>query len=163
MVNSPVKMRCDSCFTFREESVVSAPRMEAPPKQSLHWQKAVIWLSLGFVTIIVLTWCDAIFDFAHFLTGSTQQSEHASETALKTVIILMLWVLSAYKVYRVVSRLSYLENFVHLCAWCRRIERDSRWLTLEEHFLKNTGQSVSHGMCPECAQRMRGQKQPDAA
>lgn len=129
-----------------------------PPKQSLYWQKALIWLSLGFLTIIILTWLDAVFDFAHYVAGSELQTEHASETAIKTVVILMLWILSAYKVYQIVSRLSYLESFVHLCAWCRRIEKDNEWLSLEEHISRSGGQSVSHGVCPECAQKMRAER-----
>jgi hypothetical protein len=130
------------------------PAMIAPPKQSLHWHRAVLWLSIGFLTIIVLTWLDAIFDFAHYIVGSPIQTENARETAIKTVVILMLWILSAYKVYQIVSRLSYLENFVHLCAWCRRIEKDNEWLSLEEHLAKTGSQAVSHGVCPDCAKKV---------
>ena len=132
--------------------------MTPPPQSALHWQKAIFWLSMGFVTILVLTWADAFFDFANFLAGSPQQPENATETAIKTVVILMLWIFSAYKVYRIVSRLSYLENFVHLCAWCKRIEQNNEWLSLEEHFMKSSGQSVSHGMCPECAAKVKAKK-----
>jgi hypothetical protein len=130
----------------------------APPKQTVHWQKALMWLSIGFLTIIILTWLDAIFDFAHYISGSPLQTENARETAIKTVIILMLWILSAYKVYQIVSRLSYLENFVHLCAWCRRIEKDNEWLSLEEHLSRSGGQTVSHGICPECAKKVRSSR-----
>jgi hypothetical protein len=138
--------------------------MTPEPQKSLHWQKAVLWLSLGFLTMIVLTWLDGIFDFARYLTGSPQQSANAREIAIKTVVILMLWILSAYKVYRIVSRLSYLENFVHLCAWCKRIEQDHQWLSLEDHFLKSPGQTVSHGLCPDCAQKMKNERaQPKGA
>jgi hypothetical protein len=132
--------------------------MIPPPKQPVHWRKALLWLSMGFITIIILTWLDAIFDFAHYLVGSELQTEHAGETAIKTVVILMLWILSAYKVYQIVSRLSYLESFVHLCAWCRRIEKDNQWLSLEEHLERSSGQSVSHGLCPDCAERIRADR-----
>ena len=130
----------------------------APPKQTVHWQRALLWLSLGFLTIIILTWLDAIFDFAHYISDSPLQTENSRETAIKTVVILMLWILSAYKVYQIVSRLSYLENFVHLCAWCRRIEKDNQWLSLEEHLAKSGGQTVSHGICPECAKQVRASR-----
>ena len=125
-----------------------------PPKQSVYWQKAVIWLSLGFLTIIVLTWLDAVFDFAHYIVGSEFQTERAGDTAIETVVILMLWILSAYKVYQIVSRLSYLESFVHMCAWCRRIEKDNEWLSLEQHLERSGGQAVSHGVCPDCSKEM---------
>jgi hypothetical protein len=69
----------------------------------------------------------------------------------------LLWMFSAYKIYLVVSRLSYLESFLHVCAWCRKIEYNSRWLSLEAHFTQKTGGQVSHGICPECSAKVIGQ------
>jgi hypothetical protein len=67
--------------------------------------------------------------------------------------------LSAYKTYLVVSRLSYLESFLHVCAWCRKIEYNDRWLSLEAHFEQKTGGTVSHGICPECSKQVLHQAQ----
>jgi hypothetical protein len=125
-----------------------------PPKQSLYWQKALLWQSLGFLIIIVLTWSDAMFDLAHAVLGLHAQNPDLNRTAMVTVIILLLWIVSAYKTYRVVSRLSYLESFLHVCAWCRKIEHKDQWLSLEEHFVQKTGRKPSHGICPECSKRM---------
>ena len=133
--------------------------MTTPPKQSVHWHQAVLWLSLGFLTIIVLTWLDAMFDFAHYISGSPLQTMNAQETAAKTVVILLLWIFAAYKIYQIASRLSYLEYFVHLCAWCRRIEHNNEWLSLEEHIHKSGKQEVSHGVCPDCKQKMLASSQ----
>jgi len=125
-----------------------------PPKQSVYWQKALLWQSLGFLIIVVLTWSDALFDLAHAIFGLPHREEDLNRTMITTVVIVFLWMLSAYKVYRVVSRLSYLESFLHVCAWCRRIEYKDRWLSLEAHFTEKTGRSPSHGICPECSEKM---------
>ena len=46
------------------------PRIQAPPpKQLVYWQKALLWQSLGFLIVVVLTWSDAIFDLAHVILG----------------------------------------------------------------------------------------------
>src|SRR5262245_3751953 len=124
-----------------------------PPRQMLQWQKAVLWHALGFLMLLVLTWCDAIFDLMHYLGGYPPREANIGEVALKTGVILILWIASAYKLYRIVSRLSYLEKFLHVCAWCRRIQHQELWLSLEEHFQKRTGGAVSHGVCPECAEK----------
>ena len=128
---------------------------EAPPKQKLYWQKALLWQSLAFLIVIVLTWSDAVFDLAHGILGSPHREADLNRTAITTVVILFLWMLSAYKIYRVVSRLSYLESFLHVCAWCRKIEHQDEWLSLEDHFKKQTGGTTSHGICPQCAGKMR--------
>ncbi|PWU11549.1 MAG: hypothetical protein C5B50_23150 [Verrucomicrobia bacterium] len=125
-----------------------------PPKQTLYWQKALLWQSLGFLIIIVLTWSDALFDLAHAIFGREHQATDWNRTAIVTVVIVLLWIISAYKVYRVVSRLSYLESFLHVCAWCRKIEHEHSWMSLEEHFNRKTGRRASHGICPECSKKM---------
>jgi hypothetical protein len=130
------------------------PSKAAPPKQSLYWQKALLWQSLGFLVIVVLTWSDALFDLAHAVLGRPARNMDLGRTAITTFVIVLLWVFSAYKIYRVVSRLSYLESFLHVCAWCRKIEYHEEWLSLEEHFRHHTGGQASHGICPQCSARM---------
>ena len=126
-----------------------------PPKQLLHWQQALLWHGLGFTILLVLTWCDAMFDLMHYALGQPAHAANIGEVALKTGVILLLWMGSAYKLYRIISRLSYLENFLHVCSWCRRIQHHDRWLSLEQHFQQRTGAPVSHGICPECAEQFR--------
>ena len=124
-----------------------------PPKQALYWQKALLWQTIAFVIIIVLTWSEALFDLTHYILGFPERDMDFNRTAMTTVIIILLWIFSAYKIYRVVSRLSYLESFLHVCAWCRKIEYQNQWLSLEAHFIQKTGRKPSHGVCPECSER----------
>ena len=131
------------------------PRFKTPPpKQVVYWQQALLWLSLGFLIIVVLTWSDAIFDLAHVLLGLPHRDMDINRTVLTSAVIVLLWMFSGYKVYQVVSRLSYLENFLHVCAWCRKIEYKDQWLSLEAHFTQKTGGKVSHGICPECFEKL---------
>ena len=51
----------------------------------------------------------------------------------------------------------YLESILHVCAWCRKIEHNDRWRSLEAHFMQKTGGRVSHGICPECSERLQRQ------
>ena len=136
----------------------SQKSLKTPPhKQTLYWQKAILWQSLGFLIIVVLTWCNAIFDLTHYVFGTKRLDEDFYQTSIATGVILLLWIFSSYKVYRVVSRLSYLENFLHVCAWCRKIEHENQWLSLEAHFARRTGGKASHGVCPECTAKLLAQ------
>jgi len=142
-----------------QPSLFQAP----PPKQLVYWQKALLWQSLGFLIVVVLTWSDAIFDLAHVILGLPHREGDINRTAITTAVIVLLWMFSAYKIYLVVSRLSYLESFLHVCAWCRKIEYNDRWLSLEAHFVQKTGGHVSHGVCPECSAKVTRQGQEDSA
>jgi hypothetical protein len=143
----------------RQKSTFQAP----PPKQLVYWQKALFWQSLGFLIVVVLTWSDAIFDLAHVILGLPHREVDIDRTAITTVVIVLLWMFSGFKIYLVVSRLSYLESFLHVCAWCRKIEHNAQWLSLEAHFVQKTGGKVSHGICPECAEKVTRQGGEDAA
>jgi len=130
-------------------------RLRPPPKHIIHWKQAVLWHGIGFLTIIILTWSYELFDLAHRVFGGMKQDVNIVEGVSKTVVILMLWGLSGYQVYRIVSRLSYLENFLQICAWCRKIKVEDNWQSLEKHFTKQTGKRVTHGMCPDCAKEFQ--------
>ena len=131
-----------------------SPSQLPPPKQLVYWQKALLWQSLGFLIVVVLTWSDALFDLTHVLLGFENRTMDLNRTLITTVVLLLLWMFSAYKVYLVVSRLSYLESFLHVCAWCRKIEYNNQWLSLEAHFTEKTGRKASHGICPACAKKI---------
>ena len=134
------------------------PKLEAePPRVIIQWQKALMWHSLGFLTIVLLTWCEELFYFMHQMLGRAPQEANFREAAIKTLVIVLVWASSALGIYRLVARLSYLEKFLQVCAWCRKIHRDGQWVTLEAHFASQTGNKVSHGICPECANKF-GQK-----
>jgi len=128
-----------------------------PPAQAVHWHKALFWHALGFVTIVVLLWGDALFNFWHLAGIGEQQDADFREVTTKSGVIILLWLFSAYKIYHIVSRLTYLESFLHVCAWCRKLEVKQKWLTIEQHFAQQTGVKTSHGMCPECAKKMESE------
>ncbi|MBI2928693.1 MAG: hypothetical protein HYY24_23775 [Verrucomicrobia bacterium] len=123
----------------------------------------MLWHGLAFLTIITLTWCDGVFDLAHFVLNEPRTRADLADTALKTSVLFLIWAGSAYKLFRIVSRLSYLEEFLRVCAWCRRIEFDSQWLSLEDHYTRQTGKKTTHGICPECQARLLAQLPGSAA
>lgn len=126
-----------------------------PPKEPtgmiIQWQKAIIWHSIGFFTIVVLTWCQEWFFFLHQVFGRAPHEADFTDAAIKTLVIVLVWAVSGLGIYRLVARLNYLERFLHVCAWCRKVEQDGKWVTFEAHFGSQTGNKVSHGICPECS------------
>ncbi len=49
-----------------------------------------------------------------------------------------------------------LSNLLPICAWCKKIRDDQGyWDQLEGYFATHTGIRFSHGVCPECASKIR--------
>ena len=57
---------------------------------------------------------------------------------------------------RLVLRLHYLEEFMRVCAWCRKLSVGSEWIPLEEFFERKFDIPTSHAMCPTCLVEQRG-------
>ena len=60
---------------------------------------------------------------------------------------------------QVLARPFYLEGFIRICAWCRKIGDGDKWMPLGNCFSKGFAIKTSHGICPEC-QKQLFQKTP---
>ncbi len=50
-----------------------------------------------------------------------------------------------------------LRGMLHVCSHCQRIETtQGNWVTTEEFIMNNSEAMMSHGICPECAQKHWG-------
>lgn len=57
-----------------------------------------------------------------------------------------------------------LSGLLPMCAWCRRVRSDTGyWEQIEAYVVAHTGATVSHGLCPECAERNLAELEPVAA
>lgn len=53
-----------------------------------------------------------------------------------------------------------LSDMLPMCAWCRKVrDDDGFWSQIEEYLDKQTGTRVSHGLCPECSERLQAESE----
>jgi hypothetical protein len=119
-------------------------------------RQLVLLLGLGFAIVVALIWADELLDLPHFLLGATPTPLRLSEAVLESCFVVVLGLVTIALTIRLTRRVAYLESFVVLCAWCRRVRENGEWLTLER-FLAVHRSSATHGVCPECAARMEGE------
>lgn len=49
-----------------------------------------------------------------------------------------------------------LQDLLPMCAWCRKVrDGEAYWSSVEEYLLAHTDIQMSHGVCPECKERVR--------
>jgi len=78
------------------------------------------------------------------------------ESAVESAAVLGVWLVVFYFTKRLVSRLYYLEGFLQICAWCRKINRgEEQWVPLEKYFSDGFHTETTHGVCPVCARKVR--------
>ncbi len=63
-----------------------------------------------------------------------------------------------------ITELVRLRALMPICAWCRRIRDDSEyWQTLESYLKTHHAVDCSHGICPECLERVKAGVEVGAA
>lgn len=50
-----------------------------------------------------------------------------------------------------------LEGILAVCAYCKKVQDDSRWRRLESYVTEHSEASFSHGICPECLDKVMQQ------
>jgi len=118
--------------------------------------RVVVFESVGFLTVMLLIWLNELLDLPHLLLGapSIGPSLRWEEALLESGAVFLLGVgVVAFSRWTSL-RLAYLESFVVLCAWCRRVKLDEEWVGLER-FLQAHRARTSHGVCPDCAARLQ--------
>ena len=108
--------------------------------------------AVGFISIITLSWLNEIFGLPQFFFGSTSHV-HWHEAMMETAVAVIAWAVVHMSTKRVLKRLHYLEEYLRVCAWCRKIGSDDEWLPMEEYFDRHFDTKTSHGMCPDCMKK----------
>jgi hypothetical protein len=128
-----------------------------------HVSRILWYEGLGFLAIIVLSWTNELSDLPHIISG-VQYVPNWRESALETPIVLLVAIPVMIFTKRLVSRLYYLEGFLRVCAWCKKLEHNGEWIPLEEFFERKFQTETSHGMCLACMDEMKAKmKRPRAA
>jgi hypothetical protein len=86
-------------------------------------------------------------------------------TTLDVLIVLAVWFLVSASTHRILERVRYLEQFMRVCAWCRRIDYKGEWMRLEDFMEQGFDTPTTHGICPECLKsrkkRLNPRKSPE--
>jgi hypothetical protein len=116
-------------------------------------QSTILWIqTAGGLGIIALSWLNQWLQLPAILFLGKRQPPNWRECAMETVVVAAVWTITQPITRRLVRRLRYLEEFLRVCAWCRKIHLEGRWVPLEEYFAKGLDLRTSHGICPICAE-----------
>lgn len=109
----------------------------------------VLYETIGFALIILLTWLDELVHLPSLLFGGAYQSNY-HEAIMETIIVFCVASPVIIITQKILRRLHYLEGFLRVCAWCKKVEHDDQWVSMEDYFNRRFNMKSSHGMCPEC-------------
>lgn len=127
--------------------------MKPTPRLKRNPESIYLIEAAGFSIIILLSWGVAYFDAPRYIFGDPP-TFNWQRAVLRTAVILPIWAWVHFTTRSLLKRLRYLEEFLHVCAWCRKVGYQDQWLTMEEFFGSKFNTETSHGICPSCVEQV---------
>jgi hypothetical protein len=112
--------------------------------------RVLLYQSAGFVAIIALSWLNEWLGLPSLIFKDHPYVSDLRVSAIEMLLTLGVWLIVAGSTRRLLGRIGYLESFMRMCAWCRRIRFKDRWIPLEQFFAQGFDTPTSHGICPTC-------------
>lgn len=118
----------------------------------------ILWYEcVGFTIVILVSWADELFRLPQRFFGGPRQGSNWREAAMESIVTLFVWLAVSLLTQKILRRLHYLEGMVNMCAWCRKLEQEGKWVSFEEYIVRDFQTTTSHGMCQSCESKMLGE------
>jgi len=103
-----------------------------------------------FAFILAFIWLDEAFDFPHLLLGMTPTPISWADALFESATTVALGAIVVFTTLKMSSNKSKEEKVVLICAVCRKVNKDGRWITLDDFIAENSSGTFAHGICPDC-------------
>ncbi|MGE4560648.1 MAG: hypothetical protein AB7E77_10620 [Desulfobulbus sp.] len=127
----------------------------APPEKNNLIAKKVAWYEIGAILfVIALSWFDEVLDIPHVLLGGAATPINWRESIFESVVIAIVGGLIIRHTYKLLTRVSYLESILPVCACCGKIRLDPEfWADIQRIVQERAKNEFTHGICPDCIEK----------
>lgn len=120
-------------------------------------KKVIIYELFGFGVIILFLWLDEILDIPHLLFGAKATPMNLIESIFETSIISCLCVLIIIITFNMLRKIKYLEGFLPVCLFCKRILVKDEWIEIEDYISEHSEAECTESLCPDCLEKNYGE------
>jgi hypothetical protein len=115
-----------------------------------QFSKVVLYQNLGFLAVILICYLNELLQLPSLIFSNHPFAFVYRRSTLELLLFLAVWLLVSRSTYRLMKRLRQLEDFLRVCAWCRRIDFKGEWMPLEDFMEQGFDTPTTHGICPDC-------------
>ncbi len=135
---------------------MSAPAKTREMKKKLM-KNILLYEIAGYLIVIAAIWMDELFDLPRFLFKAPQTPVNWEESLFESVIVAVLAGITIYFTYRYIKHIRYLEGFLIVCSFCKKIRIGNEWIPIETFISEKSEAKFSHGLCPDCLEKHYGE------
>jgi len=114
---------------------------------------------MGFILALLAIWSDEVMDLPRLMLGAPPAPVRLQESLFESTFVIIACVCVIVSTLWLLRRIKELESFIIICAWCRRVKVDDRWVSFEEYMSEKGNTTTSHGICEKCAEEQMRQVQ----
>jgi hypothetical protein len=107
----------------------------------------------GFLLAILIVWLDEVADLPHFLFNAPKVPARIEEAFWESAFVLIVCGCMIVSTLWMLRRITRLESYIEMCAWCRKIKVDKRWISFESYLSEKDKLTTTHGLCEACADK----------
>lgn len=119
-------------------------------KKNLRLTRILLYQHFGFLAIITICWLNELLKLPSLIFSNHPFTFVFRKSTLDMLLVLAIWLLVSGVTRRMLERLQYLEGFLRMCSWCRRMHYHGQWMPLEEFMRQSFDTPTTHGICPDC-------------
>ena len=119
-------------------------------------KKLIVYQLIAYGILLFLIVGDEIVDFPHTVFGFPATPINWVEAFIEGIYVIVLSAISLYLSRRLLRRVKYLEGFLPICSFCKKIRIGEDWKQIEDYIRHHSAAEFSHGMCPECGKKHYG-------
>ena len=116
-------------------------------------RKLILAELIGFAIVIFMLWANEVFDVPSLLFGAQATPINWVESIFETALVIVLCGCTTFFTWRLLERIKYLEGFLPVCSFCKRIRVSEDWIPIEDYISKRSEAVFSHSLCPDCAEK----------
>src|ERR1039458_5096875 len=105
--------------------------------------RIVLYQNLGFLGIMAIGYLDELIKLPSLIFSGDPFAFMFQRSTLNMLLVLAVWLLVSASTRRILERLRYLEKFMRVCAWCRKIDHKGEWMPRSEEHTSEL-QSLRH-------------------
>ncbi len=112
--------------------------------------------SAGFALVILINFLTEVLDFPGRLIGAAETPVNYAEALFEAVVVIAVGIVIIVLSQRLLRRINYLEGFLPVCSFCKKIRADDKWVPIEDYITANSDAVFTHSFCPECGEKHYG-------
>ena len=124
-------------------------------KKNSQLTRIVLYQNLGFLGIMAICYLDELLKLPSLIFSDHPFAFVYRRSTLDMLLVLAVWFLVSASTRRILDRIRYLEKFMRVCSWCRRIDYNGEWMRLEEFMHQGFDTPTTHGICQECLRQQQ--------